>query len=111
MGVADEAVKRAKNASLVGVEGIVVQETGGTWSVVTVERGVKGALGRVVDLADGAVLPKPGTIFTFQIPLDGSDDRALSFDLAGDQFAHRPAERATRKIKARSRGDFAPWDP
>jgi RNase P/RNase MRP subunit p29 len=36
-------VKRSKNASLVGIEGIVVVETAETFKVVTIENVIKGA--------------------------------------------------------------------
>ncbi|POY72162.1 hypothetical protein BMF94_4799 [Rhodotorula taiwanensis] len=85
------AVKRAKNPSLVGLEGIVLQETQGTFKLVTPKSRVK-------------VVPKLGTIFTLALPLDppsgSTAPRELSFDLYGDSFAYRPADRVGKKWKA-----------
>lgn len=105
------AVKLAANASLIGLSGIVVQETENTVTVVTPKSAAKGASRSLVARSAAhplAVLPKIGTVFTFSLPLDGS--RSLAFDLSGTQFAHRSADRVGRKFKARPAGDFAPWD-
>jgi RNase P/RNase MRP subunit p29 len=59
----------------------------------------------------GAVIPKEYTVFELRIPLmDGkagepanvaSDaPECLVFEIYGSQFAHRPAERITKKLKA-----------
>ncbi|BGP25853.1 ribonuclease P protein subunit POP4 [Rhodotorula toruloides] len=83
--------KRAKNPSLVGIKGIVLQETQGTFKIVTPESQIK-------------VLAKQGSVFTLVLPLapQGSEThpRKLSFDLYGDAFAYRPADRVGKKWKA-----------
>ncbi|GAA5828174.1 hypothetical protein JCM5353_007819 [Sporobolomyces roseus] len=85
------SVKRAKNPSLVGLKGIVLQETQGTFKIVTPKSQVK-------------VLPKQNSIFTLVFPLEPSkldgSERELSLDIFGDAFAYRSAERVGRKWKA-----------
>ncbi|GAA5895395.1 RNase P/RNase MRP complex subunit [Sporobolomyces salmoneus] len=85
------SVKRAKNPSLVGLQGIVLQETQGTFKIVTPKSQVK-------------VLPKQNSIFTIVLPLDPKKaqqaQQELSFDIYGDSFAYRSAERVGRKWKA-----------
>jgi len=96
-------VKQSPNSSLVNQKGIIVQDTAGTWSVVTPKSKLK-------------VLPKQNTIFTFALPLVSKpeassaviEQRQLCFDLSGSHFAHRPAERVNRKVKARIYGEFEP---
>ncbi|KAJ8293886.1 Alpha-ketoglutarate-dependent sulfonate dioxygenase [Rhodotorula toruloides] len=72
------SVKRAKNPSLVGIKGIVLQETQGTF--------------------------KQGTVLTLVLPFapqpSETHPRELSFDLYGDAFAYRPADRVGKKWKA-----------
>ncbi|GAA5883131.1 hypothetical protein JCM3774_005328 [Rhodotorula dairenensis] len=85
------SVKRAKNPSLVGLSGVVLQETQGTFKVVTPKSQIK-------------ILPKLGTVFTLVLPLEPipqtNEGRELSFDLYGDSFAYRPADRVGKKWKA-----------
>ncbi|GAA6015858.1 hypothetical protein JCM10207_008820 [Rhodosporidiobolus poonsookiae] len=86
------SVKRAKNPSLVGLKGIVLQETQGTFKIVTPKSDIK-------------VLAKPGSVFNLVLPLAGTtptSTRELSFDLFGDAFAYRPADRVGKKWKAGS---------
>ncbi|GAA5836767.1 hypothetical protein JCM3766R1_006258 [Sporobolomyces carnicolor] len=84
-------VKRAKNPALVGLSGIVLQETQGTFKVVTPKSQIK-------------VLPKQNSIFTIVLPLQESatdrERQELSVDIFGDSFAYRSAERVGRKWKA-----------
>ncbi|BGP17685.1 hypothetical protein JCM10213_003590 [Rhodosporidiobolus nylandii] len=87
------SVKRAKNSSLVGIKGIVLQETQGTFKVVTSKSDIK-------------VLAKQGSVFNLSLPLASASpspratSRELSFDLFGDSFAYRPADRVGKKWKA-----------
>ncbi|KAG8832414.1 hypothetical protein FRC17_001395 [Serendipita sp. 399] len=87
-------VKECKNASRTGGEGIVVHETSNTFKVVTRNNKLK-------------VLPKQGTIFTISLPFytpsshSQDDDPRLEFDLYGNQFRFRAAERAGKKFKAK----------
>lgn len=59
--------------------------------------------------SDGEVkmVPKEGTVFRIEVSLDDDDDPAVDggrkrfvFEMLGDQFIYRSAERATRKFKA-----------
>lgn len=62
------AVKRAKNPSLAGMKGIVLQETQGTFKVVTSKSQIKGA--------SPAPLVLPLSLLT--IPLQSCQSKALS---------------------------------
>ncbi|KPV74297.1 uncharacterized protein RHOBADRAFT_54140 [Rhodotorula graminis WP1] len=85
------SVKRAKNPSLVGLRGLVLQETHGTFKLVTPGSQVK-------------VVAKQGSIFNIVLPLaptaSSAASRELSFDLFGDSFAYRPADRVGKRWKA-----------
>ncbi|OAP62941.1 hypothetical protein AYL99_02168 [Fonsecaea erecta] len=89
----------------VGIRGIVVRDTKYTFVVVTAKDEVK-------------TLPKKNSVFRYEIPLpedfeanDGPHQqhdedeegpqatRRLVFELHGNQFEYRPAERANRKFK------------
>ncbi|KAJ7192227.1 Rof/RNase P-like protein [Mycena pura] len=105
-------VSQSKNTSMVGISGIVIHETEGTFKVVTKENKLK-------------ILPKRNSIFTFAVPaystlprahdasaplpipepgdhlrtvLDGPHSR---IELHGNQFCFRSADRAGRKFKAK----------
>lgn len=91
------SVKRAKNPSLVALTGLVLQETLGTFKIVTTSSKIK-------------ILPKKGSIFTFNLPLkipasaqENSSatilSRELSMDIFGDSFAYRSSERVGKKWK------------
>ena len=111
-----DKVRRSRNAALVGASGIVVQETENTFKVVTRQDKLKGACAFflsprfVADLF--AVLPKQGSVFVFAVPLyhtgtaTGSDQHTtvldgphVEFELYGNQFCFRAADRAGRKFK------------
>ena len=85
------AVTKSANKDLVGLQGIVIQETEGTFTVVTRKDKMK-------------VLPKPGSTFTFRISLKPTTPdgvaKTLSFDISGSQFAHRAEDRVVRKFKS-----------
>ncbi|GAA5856159.1 hypothetical protein JCM9279_004932 [Rhodotorula babjevae] len=85
------SVKRAKNPSLVGLRGLVLQETHGTFKLVTPSSQVK-------------VVAKQGSVFNIVLPLapsaSSAASRELSFDLFGDSFAYRPADRVGKRWKA-----------
>jgi len=90
-------VRRSRNPALVGAGGIVVLETENTFKVVTRQDKLK-------------VLPKQGSVFVFAVPhhttatgttttrtvLDGPH---VEFELYGNQFCFRAADRAGRKFK------------
>ncbi|KAI0050488.1 RNase P/MRP, p29 subunit [Auriscalpium vulgare] len=108
-------VRRSKNPALVGVSGIVIQETENTLRVITRQNKLK-------------LLPKHGSVFAFAVPLYSTldatpaptappavgeagppeapqstptvlDDPHIEFELYGNQFQFRAAERAGRKFK------------
>ncbi|KAH8928997.1 hypothetical protein BT69DRAFT_1292894 [Atractiella rhizophila] len=99
-------VKRSKNASLIGGEGIVVKETQGTWEVVSRK-------------GERKIFPKFNSIFEIALPLvpstntagaekangmevDGEkkeERRELRFEINGTQFCYDPVERVGKKWK------------
>lgn len=106
-------VHKAKNPCLVGISGIVIHETENAFKVVTRQDKVK-------------LIPKQNSIFTFAVPLystlpathkpdmplplppvaSGSapmktvlDGPYMEFELYGNQFRFRSADRAGRKFK------------
>ena len=103
---AEVEVVRSRCVSRVGVKGIVVKDSKFVFEVVTKKDVVK-------------VLPKEHTIFRFTVPFpgktangteeggkeeqnaDGEQKRPkdLVFELHGDQFQHRAADRANKKFK------------
>lgn len=79
------------------MQGLVLQETLGTFKIVTTSSKIK-------------ILPKKGSIFTFTLPLKISTStqenstatilsRELSMDIFGDSFAYRSSERVGKKWK------------
>ncbi|KIX04335.1 uncharacterized protein Z518_05203 [Rhinocladiella mackenziei CBS 650.93] len=86
---AEIEVARCSDTSKVGIKGIVVRDTKFTFVVVTAKDEAK-------------TLPKKDTVFRYEIPIpSGSKDESknLKFELHGNQFEFRPAERANRKFK------------
>jgi ribonuclease P protein subunit POP4 len=85
-------VVRSRCVSRVGVEGIVVRDTRGTFEVVT-----KGNMVKTV--------PKEHTIFAFEIPLaavegkDGEEGKPLRFEIMGEHFQTRAPDRANKKFR------------
>lgn len=85
----DDTARRSKNASLVGVSGIVVQETENTFKVVTRKDKLKGECPLfcyvcvcVCVLLNTpsffTVLPKQGSVFAFAVPLYGTESESES---------------------------------
>lgn len=109
-------MKRAKNPSLVGLNGIVLQETRGTFKIVTPKSQIKGKFHLVLFTSISrvrtvylryylfeTVLAKQNSIFTIVLPLKdrkSQQKQELSLDIYGDSFAYRSAERVGRKWKA-----------
>ncbi|KAJ7865541.1 Rof/RNase P-like protein [Mycena leptocephala] len=105
-------VHQSKNTAILGISGIVIHETEGTFKVVTKENKLK-------------VLPKQNTIFTFAVPVYSTlpathdanaplpipvpaeglqtvlDGAHMRLELHGNQFCFRSADRAGRKFKAK----------
>lgn len=91
-------VVRSRCVSRVGVKGIVIKDSKGTFEVITKTNDLK-------------VLPKENTIFKFTIPIqmikedtnsekdEGASVKELVFELHGDQFMYRAADRANKKFK------------
>ncbi|EXJ55842.1 ribonuclease P protein subunit POP4 [Cladophialophora yegresii CBS 114405] len=89
-------VVRCADAGRVGTSGIVIRDTKFTFVLVTAKDEVR-------------VVPKKNTVFRYEIPLpevagevrEGGErqGRSLVFELHGNQFEFRPADRANRKFK------------
>jgi ribonuclease P protein subunit POP4 len=89
---AELEVVRSRCVSRVGVRGIVVRDSKFAFVLVT-----KGDVCKTV--------PKEHTVFRFVIPLvekgdEGEKGKDLVFELHGNQFIYRAADRANRKFKA-----------
>ncbi|KAH9901293.1 RNase P/MRP p29 subunit [Cubamyces lactineus] len=95
-------VRKSKNSCLVGLSGIVVHETENTFKMITQKDQLK-------------LIPKQNSVFVFAVPLyatsnapsSSSTQTALTvldmphieFELYGNHFCFRAAERAGRKFK------------
>ncbi|KAF9025830.1 RNase P subunit p29-like protein [Hymenopellis radicata] len=103
-------VRQSKNPSLLGISGIVIHETENTFNIITKANTVK-------------LIPKANSIFTFAVPLYSTlppthteampfpvpsaqesqgtvlDRPHIQFELYGNQFCFRSADRAGRKFK------------
>ncbi|KAI9064341.1 RNase P/MRP, p29 subunit [Trametes sanguinea] len=96
-------VRRSKNPCLVGLSGIVVHETENAFKVITQRDQLK-------------LIPKQNSVFVFAVPLYATaalpphsttsptvrtvlDMPHIEFELYGNHFCYRAAERAGRKFK------------
>ncbi|KAI0149221.1 Rof/RNase P-like protein [Pestalotiopsis sp. NC0098] len=88
-------VCRSRNPGRVGIQGIVIKDTRFTFEIITEKNQVK-------------LVPKEGTTFRIQVPLndelvDETSDgtgKHFKFEVLGDQFQYRPADRANKKFRA-----------
>jgi ribonuclease P protein subunit POP4 len=111
---AELEVARSRCVSRVGVKGIVVKDSKFVFEIITPRNEVK-------------ILPKEHTIFRFSVPRPGGMKRVedgkeamaagdvmgrengkkdLVFELHGDQFEYRAADRANRKFKSHFLSDL-----
>ncbi|PCH38241.1 RNase P subunit p29-like protein [Wolfiporia cocos MD-104 SS10] len=94
-------VRRSKNPCMVGLSGIVVHETENAFKLITKKDQLK-------------LVPKQNSIFSFSVPLYSTEPSGrgspsetqtvldiphIEFELYGNQFRFRAAERAGRKFK------------
>lgn len=87
-------VAKSKNRNLVGIEGIVIWDSQKSFIMVT-----KG-----VCVNKLKCIPKKGTVFEFEIPINEED--ALQYSILGDRFKYRSVDRANRKFKSRRCDDM-----
>ncbi|KAH6660994.1 Rof/RNase P-like protein [Truncatella angustata] len=88
-------VCRSRNPGRVGLSGIVIKDSKFTFEIVTKMNKVK-------------VVPKEGTTFQVNVPVAGAapsdvaaqDTKDFVFEIFGDQFQYRPADRANKKFRA-----------
>ena len=95
-------VTRSRCPSRVGIRGIVVKDSRFVFEVITRKNRVK-------------IVPKEGTVFRVDVPAEdapaaaAADDddgegegvrKPFSFEIHGDQFQHRSADRTNKKFKA-----------
>lgn len=83
-------VVRSRCPSRVGLKGIVIRDTKFTFEIITTKNQVK-------------ALPKEHTMFRFEVPIPKKDDaeekRPLTFEILGEQFQTKSADRANRKFR------------
>ncbi|KAI1497869.1 Rof/RNase P-like protein [Biscogniauxia marginata] len=86
---AEVEVSRSSCPSRVGVRGIVVKDSRFTFEVITKKNTIK-------------IVPKERTMFRVEVPAqeDVRNGKPFSFEIHGDQFQYRSADRANRKFKA-----------
>ncbi|CAI4213039.1 unnamed protein product [Parascedosporium putredinis] len=91
---AEVEVSRSACVSRVGVRGIVIKDSRFVFEVVTKRNRVK-------------TIPKEGTIFRVVIPVEAGDAEKIPskaeefvFEIHGDQFLYRAADRANKKFKS-----------
>ncbi|RMZ72655.1 ribonuclease P complex subunit Pop4 [Pyrenophora seminiperda CCB06] len=91
------SVVRSRCVSRVGLEGIIVRDTRFTFEIITKHNVVK-------------ALPKEHTIFRFEVPLLNSEGetprKPLVFELNGEQFQTRAADRSNRKFRMHYQPDI-----
>ncbi|KAK7055579.1 ribonuclease P protein subunit [Favolaschia claudopus] len=110
--LSQNSVHQTRNTAILGISGIIIHETEGTFKVVTKEDKLK-------------ILPKQNTIFTFAVPVYSTlppthdpsnplpipppgeslqtvlDGPHALLELHGNQFCFRSADRAGKKFKAK----------
>jgi ribonuclease P protein subunit POP4 len=99
---AELEVVRSRCVSRVGVRGLVVRDSKFVFEIITRDNALK-------------IIPKEHTVFKFEIPPPGSSGvtdsggskekggergKNLVFELHGDQFQYRSADRANKKFKS-----------
>jgi ribonuclease P protein subunit POP4 len=100
---AEFEVVRSRCVSRVGVKGIVVKDSKFTFEIITKKDQLK-------------TVPKEHTVFRFRVPRPekGSEEeeeekeqlKDFVFELHGDQFIFRAADRANRKFKPKFNADL-----
>lgn len=87
-------VTRSHCPSRVGIQGVVVRDRKFVLEIITKKRGLK-------------VVPKEGTIFRIEIPVEknasggeNKADKQFAFEVLGDQMMLRAPDRANRKFKS-----------
>lgn len=87
---AELKVVRSRCVSRVGVQGIVVKDSKFAFEIITKGNSHK-------------LIPKEHTVFSFVVPRpggEGGEQKDLVFELHGNQFIHRAADRANKKFKS-----------
>ncbi|KAJ4352584.1 uncharacterized protein N0V89_007933 [Didymosphaeria variabile] len=90
-------VVRSRCPSRVGLQGIVVRDTKFTFEIITKKDKVK-------------VVPKEHSVFRFEVPSPRTEDeeekRPLVFEILGEQFQTKAADRANRKFRIHYQPDI-----
>lgn len=90
---AEVEVVRSSCVSRVGIKGIVIKDSKFAFEIITPRNQVK-------------LVPKEGTVFRVGVPIaekneDGKEQGStLVFEIHGEQFQYRAADRASRKFRA-----------
>ncbi|KAI2472475.1 ribonuclease P protein subunit p29 [Annulohypoxylon bovei var. microspora] len=92
---AEVSISRSGCPSRVGIRGIVVKDARFVFEIITRKNQIK-------------TVPKEGTMFRIEVPpaqdqgrgdAAAQDRKPFTFEIHGDQFQHRSADRATKKFK------------
>ncbi|KAF2451252.1 RNase P/MRP, p29 subunit [Karstenula rhodostoma CBS 690.94] len=90
-------VVRSRCPSRVGLKGIVVRDTKFTFEIITAKNAVK-------------AIPKEHTMFRYEVPVPKKEreeqKRPLVFEVLGEQFQTRGADRANRKFRIHYQPDL-----
>ncbi|KAI1491261.1 Rof/RNase P-like protein [Biscogniauxia mediterranea] len=86
---AELVVSRSSCPSRVGIRGIVIKDSRFTFEIITKQDKIK-------------TVPKEKTMFRIDVPAREGDygGKPFSFEIHGDQFQYRSADRANKKFKA-----------
>ncbi|AMD19312.1 HBR411Cp [Eremothecium sinecaudum] len=87
-------VTKSRNKNLEGIEGLVLWDAQKSFILL--------CKGKIVDTVK--CIPKKGTVFTFEIPINAEE--SLQYSIMGDRFKYRSSDRAGRKFKARRCDDL-----
>lgn len=88
-------VVRSGCVSRVGIKGIVVKDSRFVFEIITKKNNLK-------------LVPKEGTVFRFEVPVvapkkegeEQAKESSMAFEVHGEQFQFRSADRASRKFRA-----------
>ncbi|GAB0132981.1 hypothetical protein EsDP_00001401 [Epichloe bromicola] len=84
---AQAEVVRSRCSGRVGIKGIIVRDRKFVIEIITEKKGLK-------------MVPKEGTTFRIEVNAGHEENsKPFAFEVLGDQFMHRSADRANRKFK------------
>jgi len=87
------SVVKSKCPSRVGVCGICIKETKGTFVLITKQDKM-------------ITVPKENSVFRFELEFGNEEDLPMVLDIYGNHFSNRSAERMTKKLKCKATIDL-----